>query len=179
MVAFTTFVNEIETNTPYDQVNIFLACAVEQINISENANAVLLLNKASLLIIDFINTIDNPYDFDYTISQIAFEYARAGDKQKAQTAISNIVSEEIKQETYIRIAKEIFKTDATLALNIITTYVTDQKELDDFNAAYALYLVKNGNVTDAKTYNNNIVSVDKKRANYVNILREYAKQTFT
>lgn len=181
MATLTSLINEIEANITdkMERADVFLNCAIAQIDINETTNAIKLLNKAALLIQDLYAIEENKDSLDYFISQLAYEYAVAGDKAKAQSAINAIVNNNIKQETYVRITKEIMKTDIPLAITISQNFITDQDVLDDFNGDFALYSISVNNVVDAKTYNNNIVNEDKKRNNYKMMLREYAKQRFT
>lgn len=151
MDTLTDLENAIGTITDVTtRADAWLHAGAKQTDRGNYSNAVSMLTKARDLVANFFEAGQAK---DYMVSQLAFEFARARDTAKAQTALQYIEDSEIEDQARARIATQASMYSLNIAQNIIST-ISDTIVKDNAIASVAYERAKLGNVIEAITISN-------------------------
>lgn len=132
------------TSDANERADLYLNAGARQTDMTNYTNAVNLLIEYR----NIIATFDAGQAKDYAVSQLAFEFARARDATRAQTALQHISDDTIENEARARIAIEASKYNANVAQTVINT-INDIIIKDQTIIEVAYERAKLGNLNEA------------------------------
>lgn len=135
-----------------DRANLWLRAGAQHTNKGNYITAVTMLVNSRELVANFMQAGSAK---NYLVSQLAYEFARARDTDKAKNALAYIEDSEIKDTTRARIAVQASKYNVNIANDIVGT-ITDILIRDNAITNVAYERAKLGNLNEALTIANQI-----------------------